>query len=187
MCHCLIILPLPLFASCIHSTTQSVKLYFFFPSSPIDCLQIKISCWDDSVLSCIPSLFLYIFYSSLKCHTFPFLLTPTLLSPSAVLQTLFTTAAMFHLTQIHLPHLIHVFPLNNLSNLFLSLGPSHSTQLPSCHSHCPNSHNLPSIFDEPKYLSSNNACLGEVSILNLRGMKMQKLSSIAEKITAGIP
>lgn len=68
------------------STIQSVEPYFFFPSSSIYCLQIKISCRDDSVLSHISHLLLHTLHLSLKHQAFPFLNTSASLSPAAALQ-----------------------------------------------------------------------------------------------------
>lgn len=80
------------FSCCLYlpalSTIQSVELYFFFPSSSINCLQIKISCRDDSVLSHISRLLLHPLHLSLKHQALPFLNTSALLSPAAALQAL---------------------------------------------------------------------------------------------------
>lgn len=70
------------------SRIQPVEPYFFFPSSSIYCLQIKISCRDDSVLSHISHLLLHTLHLSLKHQALPFLNTSASLSPAAALQAL---------------------------------------------------------------------------------------------------
>lgn len=110
---------------------------------------------------CPPRLvsFSTVFILSLMCHVFPFLLNPCFL-PLQLSKLFFTTAAMFHLTQIHLPHLIHAFPSNNLQ--LISMSCSFPLNYYLLVTHTAQMLIIWRVSDEPKYLSINNACLGEV-------------------------